>query len=310
VSRPVPALPDWYDRWLAQVPSWARSLADGETAAESAVGGVLVTAQRGVAHLLAAGAVCDACRLTAPQLEAAVADVYRGVLTFLHAEGFHPLRFWNFIPGILDPLDAGLTRYMHFNVGRAAGYQAVYSAHDLPAAIATASGVGVDGTALLVGCFASTARGIAVENPRQVPAYRYSIRYGPTPPSFARAMLADDSRLLIGGTAAVRGEDSVEPGNVAGQLRETIVNLESLVTRASAMSRSRIAGQPLTCLTSARVYVVEAADATAVHDGLRAAGLRCGIEHAVATLCRPDLLVEVEGTASLIAETPEACPPA
>jgi hypothetical protein len=116
--------------------------------------------------------------------------------------------------------------------------------------------------------------------------------------------------LLIGGTAAVRGEDSVEPGNVAGQLRETIVNLESLVTRAAAMSGTRIAGQPLTRLTSARVYVVDAADAHSVHDELRAAGLRCGIEDAVATLCRPDLLVEVEGTASLIAETPEARRPA
>ena len=310
VSRPLSALPDWYDRWLEQVPPWARSLADGEASAECAVAGVVVTVRRGGAHLLAASAVCDVYGLTGPQLEAAVADVYRGVLTVLHAEGFHPLRFWNFIPGILDALDAGLTRYMHFNAGRAAGYEAAYSPCDLPAAIATASGVGTAGTTLLVGCLASSARGVPVENPRQVPAYRYSIRYGPTPPSFARAMLADGSRLLIGGTAAVRGEDSVEPGNVAGQLRETIVNLESLVTRAAAMSGTRIPGQPLTRLTSARVYVVNAADAHSVHDELRAAGLRCGIEHAVATLCRPDLLVEVEGTASLMAETPEARRPA
>ena len=306
----MPAIPAWYDGWCARVPSWAQALACGEAIPERIPEGVLVSVQRGAEHLMLGAAIPDVERLNGPALEHAVAQVYRSLLGLLRREGLHPLRFWNFIPGILDPLDAGLSRYMRFNAGRAAGYEAIYSRAELPDAIATASGVGTEGTTLLVACLASATRGLPVENPRQVPAYRYSIRYGPTPPSFARATLTGRGlkRLFIGGTAAVRGEDSLEPGSVAGQLRETIWNLESLVTRAGALAGRPIGPKPLSCLTTARVYVVDAACAAPAREHLESAGVTCAIEWAVASLCRPDLLVEVEATASLSSNGPEAPP--
>jgi chorismate lyase / 3-hydroxybenzoate synthase len=301
VLRPVPALPDWYDGWCARVPSWARAFAGGDAIHGIDFEGLLVTVQRGQEHVLLAAAVPDIDRLNGPQLETRVADVYRSVLGLLRADGLHALRFWNFIPGILDPADAGLSRYMRFNAGRAAGYASVYARAELADAMATASGVGTEGTVLLVGCLASPVKGVPVENPRQVPAYRYSIRYGPSPPAFARATLTGRrlDHVLIGGTAAVRGEVSVEQGSVTGQLRETITNLEALVARAGARAGRPVAGSPLARLTSARVYVLDAAYASVARERLAAAGVACTIETAVATLCRPELLVEVEGTASL-----------
>ena len=60
-----------------------------------------------------------------------------------------------------------------------------------------------------------------------MPSYRYSRRFGPRPPCFARATVlhlgaaGDAPLVLVGGTASIRGEDSVHVGNVRGQVLET-----------------------------------------------------------------------------------------
>src|SRR5207245_5110724 len=80
--------------------------------------------------------------------------------------------------------------------------------------------------------------------PRQIPAYNYSSRFGPQPPCCSRATLLQqrDDRpqlLLVGGTASIRGEDSVHVGEVAPQALETFCNLASVVRAACLGSSSR-----------------------------------------------------------------------
>src|SRR5690606_37752412 len=99
--------------------------------------------------------------------------------------------------------------------------------------------------------------GRPVENPRQRPAYRYSQRYGPASPSFARATELTLGRrgrraLLVGGTAAVRGEDSVHEGDLDGQFEETVANLRALLVAAD--TEQPPAADPLQRFTSVRVY--------------------------------------------------------
>src|SRR6187455_2321525 len=109
----------------------------------------------------------------------------------------------------------GLTRYMVFNAGRFAALEELHGGRgELERSVASATGVGHKGEDLHVHCLATRAGGRAVENPRQVPAYRYSTRYGPVPPCFARAteVASYGSRtLLVAGTSAVQGEDSTHP---------------------------------------------------------------------------------------------------
>jgi chorismate lyase / 3-hydroxybenzoate synthase len=237
--------------------------------------------------------------------EGRVLDAYAAVLGELLRAGYHPLRFWNFIPGINEAIEPGLSRYMAFNAARHAGYRAMYAAAGaLPAAIATASGVGAPGDAFEVYGVGTRRRALAVENPRQVPAYEYSPKYGPLPPCFARAMLtrSPSPLLVIGGTASVRGEESMHVHSLSRQLDETLLNLETLIGVACTISgRRRLQRNALGALVSVRAYVVDEGTGAGVRDALaHACGLPAReIDVHVTELCRPDLLVEIEGVAAL-----------
>jgi chorismate lyase/3-hydroxybenzoate synthase len=146
---------------------------------------------------------------------------------------------------------------------------------------------------LSVHVLASEVEGEPVENPRQIPAYQYSRRYGPRPPCFARATRLG-SRLLIGGTASILGERSTHDGDIERQTRETLQNIAALLGAA----REDAPAAPLDRLSSLRVHVRDAADAPAVR-AILAKTLQpaTDIELVQASLCRKELLVEIEGVA-------------
>src|SRR5687768_14974789 len=86
----------------------------------------------------------------------------------------HPVRFWAFVPGIHEPLGAGLDRYMAFNAGRYGAFAARFGrAPSFTKSIPTGSAVGVEGDRLLLHCVAADEPGVPVENPRQISAYHY-----------------------------------------------------------------------------------------------------------------------------------------
>jgi chorismate lyase / 3-hydroxybenzoate synthase len=143
---------------------------------------------------------------------------------------------------------------------------------------------------------AARAPGIAVENPRQLSAYRYPRRYGPQPPSFARAMLPPGNGLplLLSGTASVVGHETRHPDCVQAQLDETFANFDSLLGAAHRLRPSLPAAfGPGTRL---KAYVRDAAALAQVAADLDA---RLGGEvprivlHA--DICRRDLRVEIDG---------------
>jgi chorismate lyase/3-hydroxybenzoate synthase len=220
--------------------------------------------------------VADAADRHAGDLSAAVTSAYNRLL----AAGLrHPVRFWNFLPGINEPVDDRQSRYMAFNAGRLAAF------NDRPVArAATASAVGHWGRDLWVHCLSSDAPATPVDNPRQVQPHRYSARYGPRPPSFARAARLGRS-LFVGGTASVLGEDSVHD-DLDGQVGETLTNLDAVLAEA---------GQAF-AWGELRAYYVPSVDSTHLRHLLPAAWR---VEMVCADLCRPELLVEIEGLAEL-----------
>lgn len=148
----------------------------------------------------------------------------------------HLLRLWNYLDAIVDG-EGDIERYRQFCVGRAKALDIAEAA--LPAA--TAIGHREGDRRLQIYWLASSRPGLPVENPRQVPAYRYPRSYGPSSPSFARAMHADPADalpLLLSGTAAVVGHASLHPDSVGAQLRETFHNFESLLDVARATDTS------------------------------------------------------------------------
>jgi chorismate lyase/3-hydroxybenzoate synthase len=253
--------------------------------------------------------VPQADSMSPDDLAARVREAYLLVADTLTRERRHPLRFWNFVPRIHTPSGEGIDRYMVFNSGRFAACEHwLGSARDFDHTLAAASGVGIVGPDLAIHCLAADAPGHPVENPRQVPAYRYSTRFGPRPPCFARATritrpIGAAWWLLVAGTASICGEDTAFVGDVERQTEETFANLDALLDAAEhAHGASALPGQlgRAARFTSLRVYVVHEGDISVVQDMVheRYPDVH-DVEYAKADLCRADLLVEIEGVAEL-----------
>jgi chorismate lyase / 3-hydroxybenzoate synthase len=242
--------------------------------------------------------VPDAERLNVPDLCDATANAYARLGEALGRTGLSAIRIWNYLPDPNQRMGVALDRYMVFNEGRNLGYRRWFGNADEAAVPATGTAVGIQSGELVVHCLASSEPGRPIENPRQISSWRYSERYGPTPPRFSRATVATigtRSSILIGGTASIVGEDTLHVGDLAGQTNETFRNLAALIAAACEDDDQDIA---LNRLEDARVYVTTPDHAEAVR-GLLAG--RCPhlqqVEFATARLCRPELLVEIEGVA-------------
>lgn len=258
----------------------------------------------GAGCALLSACVPKAAALGALELQHAVCSIYGAIaqrLQTLHCP--HAVRFWNFIPQIHARMGSRtggiLDRYMVFNAGRFAAYARWYGQHAGPRS-ATATGIGHTGEDLVVHCLASASPGIAIENPRQVPAYRYSARRGPLPPCFARASIAllnGERVLMVGGTSSVRGEASVHAGDVEAQVVETLINMAALARGKADLTQAE-QRSTLSRYRTLRVYCVHNSDVSLVRRIVESwfTGLE-SVEYVRADICRRTLLVEIEGVA-------------
>ncbi|MEO6967648.1 MAG: pteridine-dependent deoxygenase [Rhodanobacteraceae bacterium] len=218
-------------------------------------------------------------------IEAAAEHAYRTLCGFVGTRAErHFLRLWNYLHAINEG-DGDAERYRRFCIGRAH----VLTEHCIDRYPA-ASAIGHRGPPGLLQVFALCAAtpGAALENPRQVSAWRYPRDYGPTPPSFARAMRLPNDSLAISGTAAIVGHASRHERDLAAQIDETFANLDALLD--AAMLPAFDVHSPL------KVYLRRAEDAPVVE-----AALARYLDPAVPRLllagdiCRRELLVEIDG---------------
>ncbi|MGH8212366.1 MAG: pteridine-dependent deoxygenase [Rhodanobacteraceae bacterium] len=218
-------------------------------------------------------------------IEAASEFAYGTLCGFVAARAeHHLLRLWNYLHAINEG-EGDAERYRQFCIGRGRGL-AAHGIHSYPAATA----IGHRDTPGLLQLYAlcATRPGEALENPRQVSAWRYPRQYGPTPPSFARALKLPNGDLAISGTAAVVGHASQHGADVAAQVRETCINLRALLDTLGV--RDFDATSPL------KVYVRDPEDAPVIESVL-ADRLDASVPRVllVGDICRRELLVEVDG---------------
>lgn len=277
-------------------------------------GGLALRAAENGRFALISARVRGAAALSAETFQRRSTAAYHAIADCLRqCRAEHPVRMWNFIPGILAPLGSLPHRYMVFNAGRFEAFTDWYGSEGaFDRCMATASGVGHTGDDLLVHCLAADGPGRPVENPLQTSSYRYSSRYGPRPPCFARAtrLSASPSRypwLLVGGTASVHGEESLHLGDLRAQAEETFQNLAAVVgaglhQEVPARRRSeREVTEALDRLRFLRVYYVHEEDLPAVAELIAERFPSAeDVEFLQADLCRPELLIEIEGVAELV----------
>lgn len=229
-------------------------------------------------------------------IEQATAKAYKSLLEQVRPSS-HPylLRIWNYFSAI-NQGHGDKERYRGFCVGRS---QSVDGQFNTPPPAATA--IGTDGSSaashlqLIALCSSQVAR--TLENPRQTPAWRYPREYGPVPPGFSRGIILDEDtdtpRLLASGTASIVGHVSQHIGEVAGQLSESLANLQALLAEGSKQSGRDFQIENCEAL---RVYLRKPEDLAVAESMITAAGIeRDRVLYLRGDICRRELDVELEG---------------
>jgi enamine deaminase RidA (YjgF/YER057c/UK114 family) len=168
------------------------------------------------------------------------------------------------------------------------------------------TGIGMAGRGLTISCMGlQTQRDDVVlqslENPGQTSAFDYAKRFSLKSPKFSRAMAVKIGNYVtnwVSGTASILDSETVHVGDVEKQTEQTIDNIERLISNDN-LTRHGLpgAGAQLSDLAKVRVYVKHLED----YETCRAVCQRrlgsLPIIYALAEVCRPDLLVEIEGVA-------------
>jgi enamine deaminase RidA (YjgF/YER057c/UK114 family) len=166
--------------------------------------------------------------------------------------------------------------------------------------------IGANGREVMMSCIVmATDRPdivrLRLENPRQTSAHDYDHRYGPQTPKFSRAMaIVGDgaASVLVSGTASIIDSESHHIGDVGGQTRETLDNIAALISEDNFRRHGWTGlGATLDDMALMRVYVKRQEDYAVVRDVCEARLGELPVVYTVADVCRPELLVEIEGIA-------------
>jgi enamine deaminase RidA (YjgF/YER057c/UK114 family) len=221
------------------------------------------------------------------------------------------LRTWLYLGGIVEP-EGPTQRYKELNRARADYYQdilflAEYQRGPLRGPTFPAStGIGATGRELHASILAlasnrSDVIARSVENPRQTSAYDYARSYSPQSPRFSRAMALScgpDCLIFVSGTASITQSESRHHGDAVAQTHETLDNVEALISEAN-LARHDLPGfgTSLAGLGVVRVYVKRPDDYARVKEACTLRLHGAPITYTIADVCRPELLVEIEGIA-------------
>ncbi len=168
------------------------------------------------------------------------------------------------------------------------------------------TGIGAEGRDLTLSCIAVASRRrdlqvIPLENPRQTSAFEYAPVYSPQSPKFSRAMAIEvgkEAMIFISGTASITRSETQHPSDAAAQTRETLANIEALISEPN-VSRHGLPGfgADLHQLAVARVYIKRAEDYPTIRSVCEQQLGQVPVTYTLADVCRPQLLVEIEGIA-------------
>jgi enamine deaminase RidA (YjgF/YER057c/UK114 family) len=232
----------------------------------------------------------------------------------------HVVRTWFYLGGITNG-EPGVQGYQEMNRARAEFYRDIRFCRSLVrspvprSAYPASTGIGMQGSRLVVGCVAvETDRSdvflLPLENPRQTPAYAYQPEYSPHSPKFSRGMAliqGDCVTTWISGTASIVSSESCHPGDIERQTAQTIDNIERLIGSENATRHGlNGAGATLRDLAKVRVYLKRPEDLAKCRAVCERRLGSVPALYLVADVCRPELLVEIEGVAFSACSPPDA----
>ena len=221
------------------------------------------------------------------------------------------IRQWNYIEqitGIDINNNSTSQHYQIFNDVRSKFYQLASFDHGYPAA----TGIGMEFGGISIDIIAAKSANnksiFGLKSPVQLDAYSYSKEvlaenntmsdFCRTTPKFERAKILvtpENTLIFISGTAAIVGQASITQ-NVEQQTEMTIHNIMSLISPENLQKHGIISSEKAN-IDHLRVYVKYRNDMQQVKNICLKHFPHIPIAVAVADICRPELLVEIEGQA-------------
>ena len=231
-------------------------------------------------------------------------EIFAAIDNILKTEGFLTsdiYRQWNYIENITIQND-GSQNYQEFNDARSIFYGNAHWNNGYPAA----TGIGTGKGGIMIELYAikgTTATNKPIDNPLQVAAHNYSqnVLEGKavqelqerSTPKFERARILGDT-IYISGTAAIKGEESTSSNDTVKQAETTMEIMNSLIARDNIPAPNNGATYDLL-----RVYVKHEEAIPAVKEYMDAHYPNVPKHYLVSDVCRPELLIEIEGVAHI-----------
>lgn len=243
-------------------------------------------------------------------VETATQEAYTEIFHMLRELDMHPLRIWNYMPGInegSDELGNGTSeRYKQFNAGR---YKAWLANNPDFSEVCAATGIGnedpYDG--IDIACLATKHPVVHLDNPQQIPFLEYNTeRFGVHPCSRRGTvhLAPGGMEIYIAGTASITGQDNrfagdKEPKDIRLQTRQTLENILALVSQENLAKylgdTVEIPEYVLADLKALRVYIRNEEDLSIVREELESAGVLAEqTMYLRADICRRPLDIEIE----------------
>lgn len=227
-------------------------------------------------------------------------DIFSKISNILNVTGFSIndiYRQWNYIEEI-TVVDNGKQNYQEFNDARSLFYSNTEWGNGYPAA----TGIGVRNGGVMIefmACNAGLEWNYPIDNPLQVSAHNYSAQVlagnttHKTTPKFERARLLNKT-IYISGTAAIKGEESIDDNNTLHQAKATMEIMNNLISKGN---------MPVECNNTfyrlLRVYIKNCNDITAVQEFMEMQYADAEKYYLTADICRQELLIEIEGIAGV-----------
>jgi enamine deaminase RidA (YjgF/YER057c/UK114 family) len=221
------------------------------------------------------------------------------------------VRTWLYL-GDITGMEGQAQRYRELNRARADFYRDLKFAAGLArpggdkSVFPASTGIGAGGKNVTIGCIAMRSDRpdavlVPLENPRQTSAFDYAHQYGSESPKFCRAMAVvagDYATTFVSGTASITASETRHLDDVRRQTLETLDNIEALIGADNFCGHGLAGfGARLEDLALARVYLKRHTDYAQARAICEARLGELPTIYAVGDICRPELLVEIEGIA-------------
>lgn len=283
-------------------------LTEEDTVAYRVCAGIsyIAVERKGCKRLFLGGVIGDVLYRNIREQSDDIFSRIRQVLDCEHMPVSAIIRQWNYIEKITEYDSAGHQHYQDFNDARSLFYANTEWTTGYPAATGIGTrwgGIVIDMDLLF--CEDGTVLVAGVDNPLQVAAHAYSqqVLLGETAlkvrstPKFERAKAVwkdGHGFVYISGTAAIRGEKSLEGMGIEEQTLATLENIEYLVSGEN-LRQTEIPVTGNAGISNFRVYVKYREDMEKARKVIESRYPALPAIYTLTDVCRSELLIEMEG---------------